>query len=262
MLGSTDRDVGHSVVIRSLVDVNLGVCVVLDLVDARAAFTENTRNGTRRDGEFENVVGLLFKLQSLEEFGFSSSYTLLATLDEDFIRLKGFTSPAFAVFRGPPGECDLDPVFFLQANGIFTILANQGSMKLSGDFESFRCLVCLHCMSMTFWMWQLRGTNQSLDLSQDTLLGFLDVLLTSCDLRTASALSHHWYVVTHLDFGLLVHGLLPLGTVLLLFLNLIGKVHSDTELVSQSVNTNTLRTNNSTDIFPVDLKFRRLKYCA
>lgn len=109
-------------------------------------------------------------------------------------------------------------------------------------------------------MWQLRRTNQSLDQSQDALLGFFDVLLTSCDLSMASALSHYWCVVTHLDFALLVHGLLLLGTVLLLlpFLNFIEKVHSDTELVSQPVNTDSLRTNNSTDIFPIDLKFRRL----
>lgn len=149
-LGSTDSDVSYNVVvIRSLVDVDLGACIVLDLVDARTTFTENTRDSTSRDGEFENVVGLLFKFQSLEKFGFSTSYTLLATLDEDFIGLEGLTSPVLAIFRGPPGECDLDTVFFLEANGIFTILANQGSMELGGYFEGFRCLVCLYCMSVT-----------------------------------------------------------------------------------------------------------------
>lgn len=111
-------------------------------------------------------------------------------------------------------------------------------------------------------MWQFRRTNQSLDLCQDALLGFLDILLTSCDLGKLSALSHNLCIVTDLKFGLLVKGLLLLGTVLVLVLNLIVKVHFDTKLVSQLVNTNSLRTNNSTDIFPVDFKFCKLKYRA
>lgn len=260
LLGSTDSNVSHTVVICSLVDVDLGACVVLDLVDACTASTEDTRNSTSRDGEFKNVIGFLFKLQSLEKFGFSTCHTLLATFDEDFVRLKWFASLVFAVFRRPPGECNLDPVFVLEANSIFATLANQGSMELGGDFEDFRCLVCLHCMSRTRWMWQTRRTNQSLHLSQDTLLGFLDVLLTSCDLSMASALPLNLCVLTDLDFGLLVNGLLLLRTVLLLLRNLVGKIHSDTKLVSQLLDTDSLRTNDSTDIFFVDIKFRRLKH--
>lgn len=162
-LGSTDSDVRHSVVvIYSLVDVDLRAGVILDLVDACATFTENTRNSASRDGEFERVVGFLFKLQSVEKFGFSTSHTLLTTLDEDFVRLKGFTSPVFAVFRGPPGERDLDTVFLLEPNGIFAILANQRGMELGGDLEGFRCLVCLYDMSTTCQVWEIRGTLTNL----------------------------------------------------------------------------------------------------
>jgi len=261
-LGSADSNVSQCVVvIRSLVDVDLGACVVLDLVDTGAAFTEDTCNSTSWNSEFENFVGLLFKLEGLEQFGFGTSYTLLATLDEDFVRLKGFTG-LFAVFPGSPRKCDLDLVFLLEANDIFTVLANQGSMELGGDFEGLRCLVCLQCMSTTCWMSQVRGTNQSLDLRQDAVLGFLDFLLTSCYLSMASVPSHNPCAVTDLEFGLLVNGFLLLGGVLLLLLNRVRNIHSDTKLVSQPVDTDSMRTDNSTDIFPVYLKFCKLKHCA
>lgn len=81
-------------------------------------------------------------------------------------------------------------------------------------------------------MGNTRNTNQSLDLSQDTLLGFLDILLASGDLIMVSALSLNLCVVTDLDLGLLVNGLLLFGTLLLLLFNLIGNIHVNTELVS------------------------------
>jgi hypothetical protein len=111
-------------------------------------------------------------------------------------------------------------------------------------------------------MWQIRGTNHFLDLSQDALLGFLGVLLTSCDLSMVSALPLNLCAVTDLDFGLLMNGLLLLGTVLLLLLNPVENIHSDTKLVSQPLDTDSLRTNDSTDMFLVNLKFRKLKHCA
>lgn len=47
-----------------------------------------------------------------------------------------------------------------------------------------------------------------------------------------SALSLNLCVVTDLDLGLLVNGLLLFGTLLLLLFNLIGNIHVNTELVS------------------------------
>lgn len=64
--------------------------------------------------------------------------------------------------------------------------------------------------------------------------------------------------MTDLNFGLLVNGFLLLGAVSLLLLDLVGNVHSDAELVSQLVNTDPLRANNSTNIFPIDLKLCEL----
>lgn len=69
-------------------------------------------------------------------------------------------------------------------------------------------------------------------------------------------------VVTYLESGLLVNGLLLLGAIPFLLLNFIENVHSDTELVSQPIDPEPLRTNNSTDKLPVNLKFCRLKYYA
>lgn len=136
-LGSMDSNISHVVVVRDLVNVDLGTCIVLNLVDARAAFAKNTGNGTGWDSKLKNVAGLLFELQSLEKFGFGTSHTFLATFDEDFVRLESLASPVFTVFRGTPRECDLDTIFLLETNGVFTVLTNQRSMELGRDLEGF-----------------------------------------------------------------------------------------------------------------------------
>lgn len=66
LFGSAYGDVGYrSTVLGRSFDVDLSLRVVLDLVDRRASFTEDARNRTRGNSEFDDVVGLFFEVNSL-----------------------------------------------------------------------------------------------------------------------------------------------------------------------------------------------------
>lgn len=79
----------------------------------------------------------------LEQFRLRTSDAFPAAFDQDFVVLELFTSLAFTVFWRLTWECDLDRVFFLQANGILSSLADQGSMVLAGNLEDLGRLVGL-----------------------------------------------------------------------------------------------------------------------
>lgn len=65
LLRTFDGDVGDGGIALRSVNVDLGVSVVLDLVDAGPALSEDTSDGARRDGKLEQVVVVLLKLDSL-----------------------------------------------------------------------------------------------------------------------------------------------------------------------------------------------------
>ena len=79
--------------VLSLIQVNGSIGIVLDLVDYGATFTKNTRYRTSRDGELDNVVGLLFEFGCIEKLRFRAGHTLFPTLDEHLIWLEVFAHP-------------------------------------------------------------------------------------------------------------------------------------------------------------------------
>lgn len=83
------------------------------------------------------------------------------------------------------------------------------------------------------------NTYQPLDLTQDTSLRLLDVLLTADDL----------------NLGLLMNSaLLLLPAVLLLLIVLVRKVDLDAELVAELVDTRALGTDDTTNKFAINLE--------
>ena len=82
-----------------------------------------------------------------------------------------------------------------------------------------------------------KSAHQSLNLSKDTLLCLLNVLLTTGDL----------------DLGFLSNCfLLPASDFLVLF---VIDVNFDGELVPEPIYTNTLSTNNTANVFAADFEF-------
>ena len=79
--------------VLSLVQVNGSIGIVLDLVDYSTTFTKNARDRTSRDGELDDVVGLLFEFGCIEKLRFRAGHTLFPTLDEHLIWLKVFAHP-------------------------------------------------------------------------------------------------------------------------------------------------------------------------
>jgi hypothetical protein len=84
------------------------------------------------------------------------------------------------------------------------------------------------------------STHKAFKLSQDALLGFLDVLLAASDL----------------DFGALMRSLLLLATVLFLLIHLVRDIHLNTELITELVDTRSLGTNNASNKFTLNVKLR------
>jgi hypothetical protein len=70
LLSTTNGD-GSSgaIVLRASFDVDLGISLVLDLVNRCTTLAENTGNGTSRNRELEDVVRFLLKFSGLEEGG-------------------------------------------------------------------------------------------------------------------------------------------------------------------------------------------------
>lgn len=88
------------------------------------------------------MVGLFLKLDGVQEFSLSTSNPLLASFNQDLVRLELLTSPTLAISR-MTGERDLDGVFLFQPDGVFTALTDKGGVIFAGDFEVFRGLVGL-----------------------------------------------------------------------------------------------------------------------
>ena len=65
VLGTTASDLSRARVIRGLVQVDLSAGFILDFIDRSASLAQDARNSTRRNTEFNDVVGLLFKLGRL-----------------------------------------------------------------------------------------------------------------------------------------------------------------------------------------------------
>lgn len=64
-LRSTDSDIG--LIITDFFNIDLSIGCVLDFVDGYSAFTEDTSNRPSRYREFETVVVVLLKFNSLEK---------------------------------------------------------------------------------------------------------------------------------------------------------------------------------------------------
>jgi small ligand-binding sensory domain FIST len=71
--------------VLGLIQVNGSIGIILDLVDYSTTFTKNARDRTRRDGELDDVVGLLFEFGCIEKLRFRAGDTLFTTLEEHLI---------------------------------------------------------------------------------------------------------------------------------------------------------------------------------
>lgn len=143
LLGSTDCNVGRCARVVSLVDINLGTCLVLDLIDRGSTFSKDTSDGAGGHSEFDNVVGLLLELDGFQEFGFGTSNTFLASFNQNFIRFELFPSLAFTILSRMTREGDFDRVLFFKSNGILATLTDEGRVVLARNLEYFRCFVGL-----------------------------------------------------------------------------------------------------------------------
>lgn len=85
-------------------------------------------------------------------------------------------------------------------------------------------------------------TYQPLDLSQNTLLGLLDVFLTTSDL----------------DLGFLSSGFPFLAATLSFFI--VIDVDFNTKLIPELVDATTLSTNNASNIFTINVKISGLRF--
>lgn len=65
LLRTTDGDVCDVLAIVNALKIDLSFCIVLDLINGCTSFAENASNAAVRNGEVEDVVCFLFKLQSL-----------------------------------------------------------------------------------------------------------------------------------------------------------------------------------------------------
>ena len=61
----------------------------------------------------------------IKQFCLRISDTLLATFNQDFVRLGCFPGLAFTVLARIAGESNLDIVLFLQPNDVFSVLTDQ-----------------------------------------------------------------------------------------------------------------------------------------
>lgn len=143
ILGSTDRDVSRCARVVSLVDVNLGTCLILDLIDRGSAFSKDTSDGTCGHSECDNVIGLLLKLDGFQEFGFRASNTFLASFDQNFIGFELFSGPPFAILCEMTGEGDFDRILFFKSNSVLATLTDEGRVVMAGNLEYLGCFVGL-----------------------------------------------------------------------------------------------------------------------
>ncbi len=128
--------------------------MILDLVDRGTSSPYDASKSTSWNSEPREVVGLLLVFQCLhnseiifnplgddprlylEKFSLSIGHTFLPTFDKNLIGLQLLAGPALVV-RRVAGERDFNAVPFLHADGIFSVLSNQGRMELNRDLEDF-----------------------------------------------------------------------------------------------------------------------------
>lgn len=79
----------------------------------------------------------------IKDLRFRTRDTLFATFDQDFIVLQSLPSFSLTVFRSLARECNLDTIFFLETNNIFTALTDERRVILGRNFEDFRGLIRL-----------------------------------------------------------------------------------------------------------------------
>ena len=66
LLRSTDDNVGRiPAILRTFVDINLGICFIFDFVYRRSPSPEDASNRTCWNGKLENVIGLFLKFSCL-----------------------------------------------------------------------------------------------------------------------------------------------------------------------------------------------------
>ena len=110
--------------VLSLVQVNGSIGIVLDLVDYSTTSTKNARDRTGRNGEFDDVVGLLFEFCCVEKLRFRAGNTLFPTLDEHLVWLEIFARPTLRPFGYRTWERDLDIVLILEPDNILATVAD------------------------------------------------------------------------------------------------------------------------------------------
>lgn len=67
LLSSTDGDSRDCTIVRTLINVNLSIGVILDFIDGSSGFAKNASDRTRRYGELEYLVILLLKFNCLNK---------------------------------------------------------------------------------------------------------------------------------------------------------------------------------------------------
>ena len=110
--------------VLSLIQVNGSVGIILDLVNYSTTFTKNARDRTGRNGEFDDVVGLLFEFCGVEKLRFRAGNTLFPTLDEHLVWLEIFARPTLRPFGYRTWERDLDIVLILEPDNILATVAD------------------------------------------------------------------------------------------------------------------------------------------
>ncbi|KAL7281696.1 LOW QUALITY PROTEIN: hypothetical protein ACG7TL_005014 [Trametes sanguinea] len=223
LLRAAHGDVRARAVVGSLVDVDLRAGVVLDLVDRRAALTEDARDGAGGHGKLDDV--LLLRLRN----------ALAPTLDKHLISLELLASLALAIRVRLTRERDLDPVLLLQTGDVLAVLANKRRMVLVRDFQDLRRLV-----------------GEPLRVRLDAPLRLLHVLLAPDDLDARLLVRRR---ATLLLLPAAHDLLLPL---LVRALALIREVDLHAERVAEPVHARTARADDPADELAVDLKLDRV----
>ena len=148
------NDRGGTTIFSTFFNIDLSLGLILNLVDRGTSSPYDASKSTSWNSEFQKVVSLLLVFQCLynneiipnplgdisrlylKKFSLSISHTFLPTFDKNLIGLQLLTASALVV-RRVAGERDFNAIPLLHADGIFSVLSNQGSMELNRDFEDF-----------------------------------------------------------------------------------------------------------------------------
>jgi hypothetical protein len=131
---------------------------------------------------------------------------------------------------------------------------------LGGNIENFLSLISLRNLSKLFSKIVIRKiTYQALDLSKNALFSFFDVVLATSNLHAHVRQREHEPepFKTYRDMGLGAGALLLAFTLRRLF-RVIIKVELNTECLAKMVNTRTTRSNDTTDVFLINVELDEL----